>query len=317
MNTILSQTAYKDRTLVIKVVGWLLLLSGITVGMLAPLEMYCFYLFSDGGRFHYEGFGFGSFMYANIAAQIVGYYLIAMVLILLGIGHLKIKRWVRIISMALLWTWLFVGAPLLALVYFILVGTKELSVMVALIALVFFALSYLLFPWLLIRFYQGRNIRQTFESKHARSYWIEDRPMPILVLSLLYVFYIIMLHLLIMLNGIYPLFGNFLFGFRGIVALDISIASLVGILYGTIQKRQWAWWAAVVGISLFTCSTVITFLKSNYAALLTGLAFPARELEFLGGVPLQGVHFAIMIGVPLLATFGLVLLSKRYFKPDI
>jgi hypothetical protein len=317
MNTILSLTAYKDRTLVIKVIGWLLLLSGITVGMLAPLEMYCFYLFSDGGRFHYEGFGFGSFMYANIAAQIVGYYLIAMVLILLGIGHLKIKRWVRIISLALLWTWLFVGAPLLALVYFILLGTKELSVMVALMALVFFALSYLLFPWLLIRFYQGRNIRQTFESKDTRSYWIENRPMPILVLSLLYIFYIIMLHLLIMLNGIYPLYGNFLFGFRGIIALDVSIACLVGILYGTMQKRLWAWWAAVVGIGLFTCSTVITFLKSNYAALLTGLAFPARELEFLDGVPLQGVHFAIMISVPLLATFGLVLLSKRYFQPDI
>ena len=39
--------------------------------------MYCFYLFSEGGRFHYEGFGFGSFMFGNIASQIVGYYLIA------------------------------------------------------------------------------------------------------------------------------------------------------------------------------------------------------------------------------------------------
>ncbi len=317
MDTTLIKTAHKDRTLVIKFIGWLLLLSGIAVGMLAPLEMYCFYLFSDGGRFHYEGFGFGTFMFANIAGQIVGYYLIATVLILLGIGHLKIKRWAKKLSLALLCTWLFVGAPLLVLVYFILAGTKALSPVIALMALFFFALSYLVFPWLLIRFYRGRNIRLTFETRDGKSYWIEDMPVPILVMSFLYAFYIIMFHLLILFNGLFPLFGNFLFGFQGIIAIDITIACLVAILYGTLRRRLWAWWAAVVGLSMFTFSTIFTFTRSSYAAILSGLAFPARELEFLSGVPLQGVHFAIMTGVPLLATIGLVLLSKRYFRPGV
>src|SRR5512137_3172380 len=81
----------------ITAIGVLSLLGGTAVGALGPLEMYCFYLFSEGGRFHYEGFGFGSFMFGNIASQIVGYYLIAAMLIPLGYGHLKVRRWARVL----------------------------------------------------------------------------------------------------------------------------------------------------------------------------------------------------------------------------
>ena len=87
-----SNPDYKDRARVIAVIGVVLLLIGIAVGFLGPLEMYCFYLFSEGGRFHYEGFGFGSFMFGNIASQIVGYYLIAAVFVPLGYGHLQARR---------------------------------------------------------------------------------------------------------------------------------------------------------------------------------------------------------------------------------
>ena len=128
---------------------------------LGPLEMYCFYLFSEGGRFHYEGFGFGSFMFGNIASQIIGYYLIALMFIPLGYGHLKMWRWVRTLSLTLLWSWLVVGAPLIVVVFFILAGSKNLSLPVALIALFFLGLSYFVFPGLLIRFYQGKNVRRT------------------------------------------------------------------------------------------------------------------------------------------------------------
>jgi hypothetical protein len=62
------------------------------VGFFGPLEMYCFYLFSEGGHFYYEGFGFGSFMFGNIASQIIGYCLIAAVCVPLGYGHLATRR---------------------------------------------------------------------------------------------------------------------------------------------------------------------------------------------------------------------------------
>jgi hypothetical protein len=310
-----SNPDYTDRTRWIAVIGVLLLSAGIAVGFLGPLEMYCFYLFSEGGRFHYEGFGFGSFMFGNIASQIIGYYLIAGLLIPLGYGHLKMRRWARTLSLTLLWFWLVVGAPLIVVVFFILAGSKDLSLPVAVISLVFIALCYMVFPGLLIRFYRGRNVRRTFEAQDASSYWIENLPMPILVLSSLYLFYIVMLHILILFNGMFPALGVFQFGLQGIVLLDISIGCLICLIWGTLRQRLWAWWGAVILLGLFTFSTILTFFRSSYSAILSGLAFPPREMEILGGVPAQGYHFAILAGVPLLITLGVAILSKRHFEP--
>ncbi len=67
---------YKDRTPVLAFIGAVLLLVGAAAALLGPVEIYCFYLFSEGGRFHYEGFGFGTLMFASVAWQVIGYYTI-------------------------------------------------------------------------------------------------------------------------------------------------------------------------------------------------------------------------------------------------
>jgi hypothetical protein len=36
----------------------------------------------------------------------------------------------------------------------------------------------------------------------------------------------------------------------------------------------------------------------------------------LQGLPFQGFHFAAFIGVPLLVTLGVIILSKRHFGAD-
>jgi hypothetical protein len=294
--------------------GALILLGGIAVGLLGPLEMYCFYLFSEGGRFYYEGFRFGSFMFGNIASQIIGYYLIAAMLIPLGYGHLKVRRWARVLFLTLLRFWLAIGAPLIVLVFFILLGSKDLPLPTALAALILLVLSYFVFPWLFIRLYQGKNVVRTFETKDPNPGWLEDLPIPVLTLSVLYLFYVVILHILILFNGIFPLFGVFLFDLYGIISITVSIACMMIILWGTLQRRLWAWWASVIWLGLFTISTVITFSRYSYSALLSGLAFPPREIDFLDGIPAQGYHFAILAGIPLLITWVIALLSKRHFR---
>jgi len=314
MNANTGNPDYRDRSLVLRFFGGLLLIAGVGVGFLGPVEMSTFYLFGEGGRFHYAGFGFGSFMFANIASQIIGYYLISAVFILLGYGHLAIRGWARKLSVVILWFWLVIGAPMIVVVFFILAGSKELSLAAAIAALVILALSYFVFPFLLIRFYQGQNVRRTFENKDASGQWIEGLPTPILVLSCLYLFYILMLHILIMFNGLFPVFGEFRFGLQGIILLDISIGCLILMTWGTLRQRLWAWWSSLILLALFMVSTVYTFWRYTYADLLAGLSFPARELEILGGIPAQGYHFSILVGTPLLITLAIAIRSKGYFK---
>ena len=156
---------YKDRTtLVLAVIGFLFLLLGLVAAFFGPIEMYCFYLFSEGGRFHYEGFGFGSFMFGNIACQIIGYYVIAIVTIPLGYGHLKVRRWARPLAVTLLWSWLVVGVPLAIIGLLILITAKELPLVAILVAIILLALAYFVIPGLLIRFYQSRSVHKVLGS---------------------------------------------------------------------------------------------------------------------------------------------------------
>jgi hypothetical protein len=302
----------RDRRPVLAAIGGLLLLIGVGCALLGPVEIYCFYLFSEGGRFHYEGFGFGSFMFGNIASQIVGYYLIAAVAIPLGYGHLRLRRWARTLALVLLWFWLVVGGPLTLVFLFVLFASKDLSPAVGLIIALGLGLSYPLVPALLIRFYRGRHVQAAF-ARDPGSYRIEQMPMPILVLVVLFAFHAIVLNLLVLFNGIFPIFGRWLSGLPGIVALDLAVASLVCLLWGTLQQRIWAWWGSLVGFGLLTFSTVFTLWRSSFQELLSVLNFPQAEMDILQGLPFEGAHFALLVGIPLTITWAAIALSKRHF----
>lgn len=77
----------------------------------------------------------------------------------------------------------------------------------------------------------------------------ERLPIPILVLSTLFAFYIVVLHVLIFFNGVCPLFGVWVNELRGIVLLDISILCSVGLAWGALRLKKWAWWGALLYFS--------------------------------------------------------------------
>ncbi len=304
---------YKDRRRILTAIGVLLLLIGIAAAVLGPAEMYCFYLFSEGGPFHYEGFGFGSFMFGNIAAQIIGYYLIAILLLPAAYGHLRLRRWARPLALTLLYSWLVVGVPLTLVFLLVLFTAKDLSPVGALIAVILLGLSYLLVPGLMIRFYQSRDVRLTLETRDPGSYWIEQRPLPILVLSFLLLLYAVCLHVPIFFRGMFPFLGSWLSDLEGILALDLSILCLVCLLWGVLRSRAWAWWGSLIYFGLLTVSSTLTLSRSSYPDILSKLRFPPTEMEALQGLPFQGIHLAVLVGIPLLITLGVIVLSKRHF----
>jgi hypothetical protein len=306
--------AYKDRTPVLVLFGVILLVVGVAMALLGPLEMHAMYLFAEGGRFHYECFGIGSFMFGNIAAQIVAYYLIAVVCMPLGYGHVKRLRWARTLSLALLGCWLVVGIPLMVALMFILMASKEVTLPIVLIALICLALSYAVVPVLLIRFYRSRDVRLTFESRDPRHNWLEDVPIPVLVICGVFGSTIVVLQVLILFNGVFPLFHVLIFQPRGIALIALSVLILVGLIWGLLALRRWAWWGAIIYWGYLTFSSIASLTRSSLEKILSEMRFAPLEMEALGGIPLHGVHLAALVGIPLLVTLGLVAYSRRYFR---
>ena len=302
---------YMCRVLV--AIGGLLLLAGVAFAYLGPLEMVCFTYFSAGGRFAYEGFGFGSFMFGNITAQIIGYYTIAAVLIPLGYGHLRLRRWARTLALALTRVWLVVGLPVIAVTLVVLVASKEPSLVGVVIVVLLLALSYLVVPAVVVIFYNTRSVRATFEASDPTPDGVSDLSVQLLTLCILYLFTAVVLHIPIFFRGSYPFFGVFLFDLPGIALLDGSILLLLLLAWGTSQRHVWAWWGALIIFGLLASSTILTCVRTDYLELLAALRFPPAELEFLDGVPLQGFHLALFFGLPLVAMLGVAAASRRHF----
>jgi hypothetical protein len=275
--------------------------------------MICFYFFSKGGRFSYEGFGFGSFMFGYIAVQIMGYYVIAAIAIPLGYGHVTVRRWARTLALALLWAWLVVGLPLSVVLLFVLLTAKELTLVAALVATVLVAAFYFIVPALLIRFYNSRDVRLTFEQRDRRLDRLAALPIPILVLSALYLLGAVLLHVPIFFRAIFPFFGLFLFDLEGFLLLDVSIWASVILAWGTLRQKRWAWWGALVCVGLMVVSTVITLLRMDIQDVLAQMRFAPLEMQSLQGIPVRGLHFALFIGGPMIVTWIVVAFSRRHF----
>lgn len=215
--------------------------------------------------------------------------------------------------LTLLWCWLVVGVPLIIIFLLVLFSAKDLTPVVAVVVAAALFLSYPLVPLLLIRFYNGRNARKTFETRDPNTYWCEHQPVPLLVLAALAVFYAIVLHVPILFDGLVPFFGQWLYGLQGIVVLTPLIMSLLILTWGILNRWAWAWWGVLFYFGLLTVSSVLTLAGSSYLDLLSMMGFPPAGVEMLGGVPVSGLHLAAFVGLPLILTLMAIVVSRRYF----
>ena len=89
------------------------------------------------------------------------------------------------------------------------------------------------------------------------------------------------------------------------------------LIWGAFRRRAWAWWGSLVYVASVAVSSILTLGTSSWHEILAPLDLPAFEVEKLSGMPLDGFHFAIAIGIPLIATLGLILYARRDFARGI
>jgi hypothetical protein len=301
-------------SLLMRLIGGGLSLVGLAAALIGPVEIYTFYLFSEGGRFHYDGFGFGSLMFGNITIQVIGYYVIALLCLPLGIGHLRLRRWSRKMALALLWDWLILGLPLSVIIFLMLVTSKDLSPSSIPVLAFLFLLLYPVLPVALILLYRSHGVQAAVDSRDDRLNWVDRTPLPVLVSATLLILFAMALHIPILFNGAFPLFGQVLYELEGILALDTCILALVLLIWGLLAGKEWAWWGTAVFLGLMALSSTITFLATSPQELLANMRFADLEMDALQNVPLRGYHLAFLVSLPLYVAFVPLALSRPHLK---
>ncbi len=302
-----------DRRTQLRIIGALMLLTGLAFSVVGPIEVYCFTLFAEGGRFHYPGFGFGSLMFANITIQIAGYYTIAALGLILGLGHLRLRRWLRPLMITLLWAWLIVGLPLVLIALLIFIQSKDPTLLRFLLLLPFAALIYPLIPLLLARFYNRDDVAGALGEGGPVAARLESTPLPVRILVVVMIFSIIAQHGRLLFRGIFPAFGVMLVDLPGYAATAGAILVLLILAWGVSMRCRWAWWGSLAAFLALALSTAITLPRYTYPQLLDLLALPPLEAEALAHVPLQNPLLTLIAVIPLLAVIAVILVARRPF----
>jgi hypothetical protein len=264
----------------------------------------------------------GSLMFANITIQVIAYYLIAVLFIILGYGHLKLREWARSWSVAVLWAWMVIGAPL-TLVLIFMFSVKSPSTMLMVIAIL---LVYPVIPLLMIWFYRTKNVLLTFnkiKNNVNQNYNNLENKIPIIVktISILFIFFIIVFHIHFLFNGFFPSFGKLLSGLNGFILIDIFIFLLGFLIWGLLRLKSWSWYGSIAYLIFFILSTGIALYKQNIKGLLSVMAFAPKEMEIINNITLKEWQISMILGVsvimPLIITMVLLAINKRYFKKGL
>lgn len=255
----------------------------------------------------------GSFMFAAITFQIIAYYLIGIIFLILGYGHIKLRNWIKSYSVILLKFWLIIGLPLIAVVIAFTAMTKRLSIFSGIILIGALFLLYFVIPFFLLRFYKGNQIEQMLNLNKKTTHWLNRFPERILIIVLLYIFFGFCLHIPIFFRGLFPFFGNLLSNFEGIVGVVFTLIILIILILGTLKQKVWAWWGSILFFMILIVTLIMTFMSNSYSNMLARLKLPTTELNVFQRLPLQGFHIIIFFGIPSVAIGILVYKSKRYF----
>lgn len=307
----------------LRIIGIFLLIVGLVGAYYAPLEIYVLYLFSEGGRFHYDGFGVGSFWFAVLVVMNLGYYLVAAVCLPLAIGHIRLRRWG--LTLARLYAWFWLGAGILLVVnsvflipsVFKLDLEREIIITRLVLVIVSYLIALVILPLLALWFYKSEKVRSVFVAHDPNLYWTERYPFPLLAVFLLFFISIIVLHIAMFFQAMFPMFGRILLGRQSVYILALCSLIFIVLIYGITRLKLWAWWGSLVYVSLLTISSVMTFSRYRFYDIVQIMNLPAYELEFIDKMLL--IHDYRLVGlitIPLLVIVGLIIYSRRYFWKD-
>jgi len=296
----------------VKILGIIQLVIGFSILWLAPVEIYSFYLFSEGGPFYYDGFHIGSFVHGLVAAQIFAFYAIGVMFILIGYGHIKLKAWTLNLSIGSIWFWIIFGLPVMFF-FLPLLSMKEISAQYPILLLAGAAIILIfIIPVILLFFYHQSSVRELFTVNHDHVSEFKNMPTGSYLALIVYSFYILLFHIMIFYHGLFPLFGKFLTGLGGIAVYGFLILLMILLIYGLIKRINISWVISVAFFGLLMLSATVTIINYDYNSIIELMELPKLEYDMFTKLPVKAFYLLLPIVYILMTSLIIVFRTRNY-----
>ena len=317
--------AYKDRSAGLMIFGILTLLLGGVVGLFVPLML------------------FGQMMAAKapnappanttvILQAVVIYGCLAVVLIGLGIGSIRARRWARALLLIFSWSWLVIGIFMTVIMPFFMAKVfanlppnaktgqpamppAAITGMVIFMTLFFFVF-FVLVPALWVFFYNSRHVKATCETRDPVPRWTDACPLPVLAYCLwtwlavpMMVFWPLTGH------AVLPFFGMFVSGLPGAL-FCVVVAAVWGVAGWWLYRLDVrGWWLILLAMVVFVVSALLTYAHHDVSEMYQLQGLPPEQIDQLKNMGLftgdRMGWFTMLFTLPFV---GYLLFIKKYLR---
>jgi len=257
------------------------------------------------------------------------YALMAALLITLGIGSLRARRWAWAITLITSWIWLIVGIVMTVMMTAVMptavvaamkatgsaapMSRGVIAVVLTLI-IVLFAVLLIATPAAFLIFYHRKDVEETCKRRDPHERWTDRCPLPVLAVSLIFSYAVVYYALDSFTVPIIPFFGRWLTGWQGALACLLLGALDAFIAISIFRLKIVGWWVALTALAVRLISSILTLLRGNLFEAYSKMGMPQKQLEMMGSNP--AMRSGVMLWSTLvftLALLGYLVWIKRYF----
>jgi len=316
--------AYRDRSGGLLAFGIVQIIAGGLLSLGIPLILLGALLSRKAGG----GMPMGGYL-----LSMTSYGLGAVVLITLGVGSIRARRWAHALTLILSWAWLFMGIMVTVFLTAVLpaafvtafhkagavdpnAGAMPTGVLAVILTLIIVVCSIFLvvLPLAFLLFYRKRDVEETVRHKDPVERWTDRCPLPVLAASLLLAwacpYYLIMSFT----TPLIPFFGKYLTGVPGAIGCLLIAGLYAYLAHSLFRMRLAGWWIAATVLTLRTASAVVTYARGDLLQAYARMGWKDAQLQMMTESPIFRSHLILWWSVGFLLVFlGYMLWIKRYF----
>jgi len=316
--------SYKNRSTGLIVFGILTILLGCVCALLVPLM-----LFAQTMSTKATGTP------PNFSAILPGislYGILAVVLVWLGIGSIKARRWARALLLIYSWSWLVTGIVMTVGMAFWLpkvlgnipsTGTpgNPTPPPAAIKIMIFFMLVvntvfFIILPGIWAFFYASRHVKATCEARDPMVCWTDACPLPVLACSLWLIFgALTMLIMSLTCHGVMAFFGTFLTGIPGMISYLAGAAISSYGAWALYKLNRRGWWLLFIAVCVFFVSNILTYARHDVTELYHLMDYPEAQIQQIQKSGLFAGNSMMWISLfSALPLLGYLIFIERFFR---